>query len=112
MKKILTAAMAALTLGGAAMATAVPAEAAPYGYWHGGYGYHGGYRGGGALLAGVAGLAIGAAIADSARPAYYGPPADYGGPAYYPRYATCYGRTRVWDGYAGRWVIERTPYAC
>jgi hypothetical protein len=114
MKKIITAAMAALTLGGAAMASAVPAEAAPHGYYHGGYGYHGGYRGGGgALLAGVAGLAIGAAIADSGRPHYYAPgPYYYGGPGYYSGYATCYGRTRVWDPYVGRWIIERTPYAC
>jgi len=113
MKKIITAAMAALTLGGAAMASAVPAQAEPHGYYHGGYGYHGGYRGGDALLAGVAGLAIGAAIADSGRPHYYAPsPYYYGGRGYYSGYATCYGRTRVWDPYLGRWIIERSPYAC
>jgi opacity protein-like surface antigen len=76
MKKILTGALAALTLGGALAATAVPASAAP---WHGGYRggyYHGGWHGGyGVATAGILGLAAGAAIADGYYgPAYYGPP--------------------------------------
>ncbi len=72
MKKILTGALAALTIGGALAASAVPAAAYPY---HGGW--HGGYRGGGwgwGVGGALAGLAVGAAIADSARPVYYGPP--------------------------------------
>ena len=58
MRKILTAGLAALTLGGAVAATSVPADAAPWhgggggyhgGGYHGGGGWHGGgYRGGGA----------------------------------------------------------------
>ena len=36
MHKILTAGVAALTLGGAVAGAAVPANAAPYGYYHGG----------------------------------------------------------------------------
>ncbi|MDR3509415.1 MAG: hypothetical protein P4L64_16100 [Caulobacteraceae bacterium] len=130
MKKILTAALAALTLGGAAMATATPADAAPwhggggrgyyggyhgggYGGYRGGYGgYRGGYGwGGGALVAGLAGLAVGAAIAE---PHYYAPPAYYGyaRPYGYYGYGTCYANERVWDPYVGDYVIERTRYAC
>jgi hypothetical protein len=74
MKKILTGALAALTLGGALAASAVPAAAYPY---RGGYGgWHGGYRGpgwGGVAAAGIVGLAAGAAIANSYPPVYYGP---------------------------------------
>lgn len=119
MRKILTGAMAALTLGGGIAATAVPAQAEG---WRGGGGHHdgGGWRGGGAgpaIFAGVAGLAIGAALADSHRgygygygPAYYG---YYDGPYDYDYgYRTCFGRTRVWDPYVGAYVIQRTRYAC
>lgn len=112
MKKTLTAALAALTLGGAITATAATgAEARPYG--HGGghyYGHRGGYGGGGAVAAGIAGLAIGAAIAGPHYGGYYGPgPYAYGyGPGYY---GTCYTTRWVWDGY-GRRVPVREAYAC
>jgi len=108
MRKTLTAALAALTLGGAISATAVTgAEARPF---HGHFG-HGG-RGGGALVAGVAGLAIGAAIAGD-RPyyGYYGPgPYAYGPGPYYG--GTCFTTRWVWDPYAGRRIPERVPFAC
>ena len=125
MRKILTTVLAAVTLGAAALSTAVPASAEPRGDWHGGgHGdWHGGrggyYHGGdgwrgdnwsGAAFAGIAGLALGAALA-SPGPGYYAP-----GPYYdryyapYPGYATCYGTRRFWDGY--RWVYERSAYAC
>src|SRR5271155_821511 len=103
MRKVLTAAMAALTLGGGVAATAVPAQAAPWGGgWHGGGWHGGGWHGGGpgpAIFAGNAGLAIGAAIANN-HP-YYGPgyyDGYYGGPY---GYGACYGPTRVWDPYVG-----------
>jgi len=85
MNKIVTGALAALTLGGAIAATTVPADAQPFaGGYHGGYGYRG--PGVGAVVgAGVLGLAVGAAIAHPA----YGYPAPYYGPAY--GYAPVYG---------------------
>jgi len=108
MRKTLTAALAALTLGSAISATAVTgAEARPDGhrfYGHRGFGY------GGAALAGVAGLAIGAAIADRGYYGYgpyYGPGYYYGGP-----YNTCVTTRWVWDPYSGYRVPVRTPYAC
>lgn len=86
MKKTLTGALAALTVGGALAASAVPAAAEPHGWhgggdrgWHGG-GYRGwrgdGYRGwrgdgygwGGAAAAGLIGLAAGAALAGAYSP--------------------------------------------
>jgi hypothetical protein len=111
MRKFLTAAAAALTLVGGGLATAQPAAAAP---WHGGYWRGGGHWGaGGAVAAGILGLAVGAAIAS---PHYdYGPGYYYGGPAYGPgpyAYGTCYARQRVWDPYAGAYVIRSVPYAC
>ena len=67
MKKILTGALAALTIGGALAATTAPASAQPRGGHHGDYhgDYRGGYGGGGyrgndALGAGLVGLALGA----------------------------------------------------
>jgi len=83
MRKILTATVAALTLGGAMVSTAAPAEARPYGYggyYHGGgyygghryYGHHHGNDAGVAIAAGVVGLALGAALAsDSGHRGYY-----------------------------------------
>ena len=83
LKKILTGALAALTIGGSLAASAVPAAAAPHGGYHGG-GYHGGYRGGwrgygwgGPAAAGLIGLGVGAALAGAYAPYpgyYYGPP--------------------------------------
>ena len=123
MRKIITAAVAALTLGGAMVATTAPAEARPYG-WGGGHYYHGGgyryYGHGGnpgvAIAAGIAGLAVGAAIASPHGyygGGYYG--AGYGYPAYgYPAYGyrTCIGQHWVWDPYYGRNVLVQDRYAC
>jgi hypothetical protein len=69
-KKILTGALAALTLGGALAATAMPAAAYDRG-WHGG-GWHGD-RGYGYAGAALLGLGVGAALAGGS-PAYYAPP--------------------------------------
>jgi hypothetical protein len=85
-KKILTGALAALTLGGALAATAtLPASAAEH--WRGGYdrGWRGhdhdrdrGWRGGGdGAAAALLGLSLGAALSGGyAAPAYY-PPTYY-----------------------------------
>ena len=111
MKKTIAAGIAALTLGGAAIASATPAEAQWGGGWrhhggwrHGGFhhagwchgGFHHGYRhyhrphfGGGAVAAGlVGGLALGAL---AASPAY-----GYG-----------YGYAPVAYGYGGECFVER-----
>lgn len=117
MRKILTAALAALTLGGAVAATtATSADAAPWG-WHGG-GYRG-YGPGVAVGAGLLGLAVGASLAGGpgyyAPPAYYGPPPGYyAGPGYYggPGYGY-YGGCRVhyrWNPYAGRYFPVQRCY--
>lgn len=94
-KKALTAAAIALTLGGAAVATATPAAA--YG-WHGGYGggWHrgGGWGPGAAVGAGILGLAVGASLAGP----HYGP-----GPGYYGYGGPCYSHLR-WDPYVGHYV--------
>ena len=115
MRKTLTAALAALTLGGALSATAVTgAEARPYGGYHGGYYHRGG--GGAAVVAGVAGLAIGAALAGNHH--YYGYgygygyPGPYYGPAPYYYGGTCFTTRWVWDPYVGHRVPQRIPYAC
>ncbi|QUD87504.1 hypothetical protein [Phenylobacterium montanum] len=120
MKKILTAALAALTLGGAAVATATPASAHPWGGgWHGGGWHGGGWHGGGwhdgwrgddaglALGAGLAGLFVGATLAD--HPHYYGPGYYYGPP---PAYGVCWAPRRVWDPYYGGWIVQNVRYPC
>ncbi|MGZ3376230.1 MAG: hypothetical protein ACXU8S_06505 [Phenylobacterium sp.] len=113
MRKALSAALAALTLGGAVTATvATSADARPY---YGGHYY--GHRGNGAgiAVAGIAGLALGAALASDHphyyRGGYYAPgPYAYGyGPGYY---GTCYATRWVWDPYYGRRVPVREAYAC
>ncbi|HEX4712546.1 hypothetical protein [Phenylobacterium sp.] len=134
MRKLLTAAMAAITLGGAVCATAAPAEAGPHGGYYGG-GYYGGHHNdaGVAVAAGVVGLALGAALANNHGyydrgyygPGYYG--GSYGGgyyapgyygagyyPGYYgyPGYRLCASRHWVWDPYIGRRVLVRSRYAC
>jgi hypothetical protein len=133
MRKLLTAAVAALTLGGAMAATTAPADARPYG-WHGG-GYHGGYHyyghgvnPGVAVAAGIAGLAVGAALA-SPRPAYngyyggydgydgyYAPSYAYPSSGYYyysePSYRMCNVSRWVWDPYIGRNVRVMDRYPC
>jgi hypothetical protein len=86
MKKILTAVVAAATLGVAVLATSGTAEAR----WGRGWGW----RGPGPVIGGfVAGAVVGSALA---APYYY--PYGYYGP--YP-YGPCTWRT-VWNGY--RWV--------
>jgi hypothetical protein len=127
MRKILAAGAAALTLGGAMAAAAVPATAQAR-EWHGGH--HGGghawrghggwdhhYRGGGGatIAAGIAGLAIGAALADSGPRYYGGYGYSYGYPGYYgydygP--AVCETSRWVWDPYIGRRVLVRQHYPC
>ncbi len=93
MKKFLTGALAALTMGGALAATAVPASAYPF---HGGYGYRGGWGPGGVAAAGLIGLAAGAALA----PHYYAP--GYYAPSYYAYGPRCRVELRwdpAWGGY-------------
>jgi hypothetical protein len=116
MRKILTAAVAALTLAGGMAATTAPVQAQTRGHgggFHGGGGFRGGgfrgggFRGGGfrgrGFGAGLAGFALGAALAD---PYYYG--YDYG-PGYGYGYDYGYGggcAQRVWDPYWGRWTVR------
>jgi len=127
MRKALTAAVAAITVGGVVCASAAPAEAQHYrGGYHGGYsgGYYGGHyrnnNNGAAVAAGVVGLALGAALASNHGYSHnyydrgygYG---YYGAPAYaydYPVYRTCVSTRWVWDPYIGRRVPVRQSYAC
>lgn len=117
MRKVLTAALAAITLGGAICATAAPAEARPHGghYYHGGHYRHG--NAGAAVAAGVVGLALGAALASNGHSyydrgyydrGYYAP--GYYGPGY--GYRTCESTRWVWDPYIGRRVPVTSRYAC
>jgi hypothetical protein len=131
MRKIVTAGLAAVTLGGAIAASAAPAEAQPYRGWGGYYGgyYHGGHHhndvAGPALAAGVLGLAVGAALGSSAphyaaypaysygyAPAYpaYGYAPGYYGYSYGPAY--CQTGRWAWDPYIGRRVWVRSAYPC
>ena len=92
MKRIVTGALAALTIGGALAASTVPASADPRGHWDGGgrggwRGDHDGWRGdrgGDALGAGLVGLALGAALTGGSgygyAPGYYYPPPYYAVP--------------------------------
>ena len=81
------------------------------GYGYNGYGYRGGYGGrrgwggygygGGWLAGGVAGLAIGEGLDSD----YYD--------GYDPGYAgECTAQQRVWDPYAGYYVMRDVPYPC
>ena len=132
MRKTLTAAMAALTFGGAVAAAAVPAQARGYegGRYYGGD-YRRDYRGdnnaGVAVAAGIVGLALGAALTSGnhstsygsygyAQP-YYGSNSytnAYGGyDGYYGGgYRTCESRRWVYDRYIGREVLVTSRYAC
>ncbi len=123
MRKSLTAAMAALTFGGAIAATAAPAEARPHrGYY--GHDRHRGNDAGVAVAAGVVGLALGAAIANSNDRGYRGGYAyndPYYGDRYYGRrgyyrdsyaYRTCESSRWVWDPYIRERVLIRSHYAC
>jgi hypothetical protein len=129
MRKILTAALAALTFGGAVAASTAPAEAQAYHRWGGGGWHGGGYRyyghghsdAGVAVAAGVVGLALGAAIAsDHGGGRYYGR-GYYGGgyydyPGYYgyyrEGYRVCESSHWAWDPYAGRHILVTDRYAC
>lgn len=113
MKKIITGALAALTIGGLALGAAAPASARDWDHRE-----HGG--GGAAVAAGLAGLAVGAAIAGDHggyyapgpvyydEPGYYAP-GYYARPAYYGYYGRCHLRWR-WDPYWGRYVRVRACY--
>jgi hypothetical protein len=122
MRKILTAAAAALTLAGGLAATTAPVQAQTRGHggsFHGGGGWRGGgggwrgggYRGGyyhgggwGYGAAALGGLALGAALAS---PYNYGPGYGYGYYDYGPGYYDNGGCARqVWDPYYGRWTVR------
>ena len=97
MNKILTAAVAALTIAGGVAAVSGPAQAEPYRY----YNHHRGNNNdaGVAIAAGIVGLAIGAAIAGSNHhrtPAYYDN--GYYRQGYGNRY---YGNSYYGNGYYG-----------
>jgi hypothetical protein len=123
MKKLLTTAVAAVTLAGAAAATATPAAAQHYRGGYGGYhGYYGGHYhndAGPAIAAGVLGLALGAAIASNHSHGYYGG-SYYGGGPYYGGYyddgyygpRICESTRWVWDPYIGHRVPVRERYRC
>ncbi len=101
MKKIITGAMAALTLGSGAIAG--PASAR---------GWHHDNDAGVAIAGGLVGLALGAAIASSSHPHYYGGYYD-GGYYYGPAYGgVCVGRRTVWDPYWGGYRVRTFRYAC
>ncbi len=106
MKKILTGALAALTLGGVVLGGATAASARDWDHRGGD---------GAAVVAGIAGLAIGAALASDHRgyapaPVYYNapPPAYYEGPAYYSDYDHC----RVEWRWNRRWGRYERVRAC
>ncbi|MHB8528155.1 MAG: hypothetical protein ACYC8V_01415 [Caulobacteraceae bacterium] len=114
MNKILTAGMAALTLGGSALAAA-PASAHEWG----GYGYHHDDDAGAAIAGGIVGLALGAALTSHNNGyynGYYSQPyygGAYAGPGYYQQgYSVCTSRRTVWDPYVGRYIVQRYRYAC
>ena len=89
-RKIITASLAALTLGATIASTATPAAA--WGWRH----HHGGF-GGGALAAGlIGGLAVGAIAAEAS---------GYG-------YDTCVARQPVYDDYGNFIGYRRARVAC
>ncbi len=93
MRKTLTALVAAVSIGAAAIASSGAAQARPWGGWHGGWGW-----GPGAV---IGGLAAGAIVGSALAAPYYAPYGYYGY-APYPYYgAPCVWR-RWWNGYA--WV--------
>jgi hypothetical protein len=100
MRKLLTALVAVMVIGAAAVTTSSPASAwrGGWGGGWGGWGWRGGWGWGpGPFVAGAAvGALAGAAIAS---PYYgYGPYPYAYGPYPYP-YAGYYGCPRVWNGY-------------
>ncbi len=109
MNKILTGALAALTLGSTVLGGATTASARDWDHHD-----HG--NGGAALAAGIAGLAVGAALASgdhgyyAPAPAYYGPaPAAYYGPTYYSYYRHCRVQWR-WDRWERRYERVRACF--
>jgi hypothetical protein len=132
MHKFIATALAALTFGGAVLATAAPAQADSRHRYYRGHHHSGGNTAAAAAIAGIAGLAIGAAIADgngrSRSGGYYSGGYSRGyydnGYRYDPRYdgysgdyygrgpRTCITRERVWDPYIGRHVSIERRYAC
>ena len=137
MRKSLSAAMAAITFGGAIAASAVPIEAQARDYYYRNYRHHHDNTGT-AVAAGVVGLALGAALASSsnhngysrggyyssgyAYDPYYGD-RYYGGDYYrgdyyrdygYRRYSyrTCESDRWVWDPYIRERILIRSRYAC
>ena len=110
MNKILTGALAALTLGGTVLGGAAPASAHDWDDHHD--------NGGAALAAGIAGLAVGAALASGDHGygggyydrGYYGPaPTAYYGPTYYNYYRHCRVQWR-WDARWGRYERVRACF--
>ena len=113
MRKILTAAAAALTMVGGMAATTVPAQAQGHGGFHGGGFHGGGFHGGGFHGGGFHGYGYGygAGLAGfRARRALASPHYGlgyYDGPGY--GYGYGYGggcAQRVWDPYWGRWTVR------
>ncbi|MBL8554100.1 MAG: hypothetical protein JNL41_07465 [Phenylobacterium sp.] len=131
MRKFIASALAALTFGGAVLATAAPAQAdSRHRYYDRHHHSRGGNTAATAAIAGIAGLAIGAAIADGNRgrsSSYYSGGYSRGydnGYRYDPRYdgyygdyydrgpRTCVVRERVWDPYIRRNVMIERSYRC
>jgi len=119
MQKIVTGAMAALTLAGTALSAAPASARGWYGYRH--HDDDAGY----AIAGGLVGLALGAAL--TSHHDYYGygyAPYGYGGYGYgygyspygygyyQPGYAVCYARRSVWDPYYGGYITRRIRVAC
>lgn len=127
MRKIFTSAIAAVVMGGAVAATALPAQAQSRYYRD----RDNNDEAVAAIVGGIAGFALGAMVAgnDNDRryhrngyyqprySSYYGNGYGYGyAPSYgyAPRYGyrTCTRKERVWDPYTGRRMTVKRRYAC
>ncbi len=115
MKRLITGALAAVTMAAVTIPTA---DARPYrGDRHYSYDRHHHRGNNNALAAGVAGLAIGAIIGSAASQprGYYEPRRSYYAPPpprvyYEPRY--CSTRDLAWDPYLRRNVVVERSYPC